>query len=340
MKYLITSIILCISYSISVAQIGGSSTYDFLNLPGSARISAIGGNNISIKDSTDIGIAFQNPALLHQQMDKAISFNYAPYLSDISYGYVAFGKHFDDLGTFSIGLQYINYGQFDRTDEVGNLMGTFSGAEYALGITYARQLSPRFSMGMTLKPVFSQLEDYNSFGLATDFGVSYYKAESNFSFAVALKNLGSQISSYNDSYEEPPTDLQIGITKRLQHAPFRFSLTMQDMLNWDLSYTVTDTENAENTITDESDISFGDNLLRHMVFGIEFLPAKNFHVDFGYNHRRRKELAYAEKMSTAGFSWGFGFRVYKFHFSYGSARYHLGGSSNQFTITSNLSNFL
>ncbi len=340
MKYLLTLIILSYCYTLSFAQLGGDSTYDFLNLPGSARIGAIGGNNISIKDSTDLNTAFQNPALLHQQMDKALAFNYTPYLADINYGYVAFGKYFEKIGTFSLGVQYINYGQFDRTDEVGNIQGTFSGAEYAVGITYARQLSPRLSMGMTLKPVFSQLESYNSFGFATDFGISYYKAESNFAFAIALKNLGSQISSYNDTYEELPSDLQIGMTKKLKHAPFRFSLTLQDLLTWDLDYTVTDSENASSTTTEEDEISFGDNLFRHMIFGVEFLPAKNFHIDFGYNHRRRQELGYSERMSTAGFSWGFGFRVYKFHFSYGSARYHLSGTTNQFSITTNLSNFL
>jgi len=40
-----------------------------------------------------------------------------------------------------------------------------------------------------------------------------------------------------------------------------------------------------------------------------------------------------------GFSMGFGFRVSKFHFSYGRASYHLAGGTNHFSLTVNLSEF-
>jgi len=73
--------------------------------------------------------------------------------------------------------------------------------------------------------------------------------------------------------------------------------------------------------------------------GIELLPSEHFYVAVGYNHRRRQELGVSEKMSTSGYSWGFGFKVYKFHFAYGSARYHLAGSSNHFSISTNITNF-
>lgn len=325
---------------LTFAQKGGESTYDFLNLTNSARVAALGGTNVSITNN-DINLAYHNPALLQKEMDKAIVLNYVPYMADISYGYIGFARHFENLGTFDIGIHNVNYGNFTRTNEIGEITGTASAAEYALNLTYARQLSPSISMGISLKPIYSKLDVYTSFGLATDFGFHYYKKESDFSLGIALKNLGSQISSYDETKEKMPSDLQIGMTKRLAHAPFRFSITAQDLLDWDLTYTSTDTENENSSdIDDEKQSSgFGDKLLRHMVFGVEFLPSKNFHVDFGYNHRRRKELAFAERMSTVGFSWGFGFRVYKFLFSYGSARYHLGGSSNHFSISTSLSNF-
>lgn len=141
--------------------------------------------------------------------------------------------------------------------------------------------------------------------------------------------------------ENMPSDLQLGLTKKLAHAPFRFSITAQHLLNWDLTYKPYDVENANSSSIGNNSASSGfvDKLMRHMVLGLEFVPAKNFHIDFGYNHRRRKELAYEERMSTAGLSWGFGFRVYKFLFSYGSARYHLGGASNHFSVSTNLSRF-
>jgi hypothetical protein len=92
------------------------------------------------------------------------------------------------------------------------------------------------------------------------------------------------------------------------------------------------------TQPESANAGFGDLLLRHLIFGLEFVPSDNFFVAAGLNPRRRQELKVDSKISTVGYSWGFGFRIYKFHFSYGSARYHLASSSNNFSISTNISN--
>ena len=84
---------------------------------------------------------------------------------------------------------------------------------------------------------------------------------------------------------------------------------------------------------------FGDKLMRHLVFGVEFLVGKNFHADLGYNYKRRQEMKVSARPGTVGFSWGFGFKVSKFHFAFGRASYHLAGGSNHFSLTTNLSEF-
>ena len=108
--------------------------------------------------------------------------------------------------------------------------------------------------------------------------------------------------------------------------------------DWNLKYQVED-GNGEIIEDAGNDGNGFDQVMRHFVFGLEIVPSDNFYVAAGYNHRRRQELGLSEKMSTTGFSWGFGFRIYKFHFAYGSARYHLAGTSNHFSISTNLSNF-
>ncbi len=328
---------LSIIAQVSLAQSGGDNTYDFLNLTSSAKVAAIGGNNISIKNS-DLNFSIYNPALLDKEMDGQIVLNYVPYMADINYGHFGYAKYFENVGMFSVGVHNINYGNFERTDEYGEVEGIAKAAEYALYLTYARSLSPRLSMALTFKPIYSKFDVYHSFGLAADFGVHYHSSDNNFGLGFVLRNFGTQITTYENTKESIPNDVQIGITKKLAHAPFRFSLTLQNVTDWDLSYTVYDEENATASTGDGEEYAdnFGDNLLRHMIFGVEFLPSKNFHIDFGYNHKRRKELAYADKLSTVGYSWGFGFRVYKFFFSYGSARYHLGGTSNHFSISTKL----
>ena len=57
---------------------------------------------------------------------------------------------------------------------------------------------------------------------------------------------------------------------------------------------------------------------------------------FGYNYKRRQEMKIDTKTAMAGFSWGFGLKISKFHISYGRATYHLAGASNHFSISTNL----
>ncbi len=319
------------------AQQAGSNTYDFLNLTNSARVGALGGNQVgmSIKD---VSLVFHNPANLSSELHQSLTFNYVPYVSDIKMTYAGYAHRIEGIGTFGASVHAINYGTFDRADVDGTINGTFSAAEYAINLSYSKILSPKLTAGISVKPIISNLEQYNSFGLAADLGLLYLSENNLFSAGITLKNVGSQITTYNDTYEPLPTDLQIGISKKLAHAPFRFSLTAQDLFDWKMKYTVKDGSGTE--IEESGNNGSGlDQLMRHMIFGIEIVPSDNFYIAVGYNHRRRKELGVSEKMSTAGYSWGFGFRVYKFHFAYGSARYHLAGSSNHFSISTRVSNF-
>lgn len=321
----------------AIAQQGGSYTYDFLTLPNSARIGALGGNQVGMADD-DVNLVFNNPAVLSSDLNTDLTFNYVPYVSDINISYAGYAHHIENVGTFGIGIHTIGYGSFDRADEDGNLQGTFSAAEYAIQLSYAKVLSPKLRIGVSLKPIISNFEQYNSFGMAADIGLMYKSTNELFSAGLVAKNLGSQITTYNQTYEPIPTDIQLGISKKLAHAPFRLVLTAQNLLDWNMRYKVYDGSGDEVENAGNNGNGF-DQIMRHMVWGVEFVPSKNFFVDFGYNHRRRKELAIESKMSTAGFSWGFGFKVYKFRFAYGSARYHLAGSSNHFSLSAKLSDF-
>jgi hypothetical protein len=331
--------VLCFFTLDGIAQQGGTSVYAFLNQPTSARMGSLGGNQVGIADN-DLNVLYHNPGILTPSLSGQIVMNFVPYVSDIRYGYVGYARNIDKIGTFAIGIHNINYGNFTYADETGQKYGTFSGAEYAIGLSYGRQLTPTLSGGITFKPIISHFENYHSFGLGADIGFMYKSVNSLFSAGITLKNIGSQLSNYNGTNEPLPTDLQIGLSKQLEHAPFRFSLTLEGLTEWDLEYYPDRSLNGSiNDNNDDYKVNFGNNLLRHTIWGVEFLPGKNFYIAIGYNHRRRQELKNQEKASTAGYSWGFGFKAYKFRIAYGSARYHLAGSSNHFSIAANLADF-
>ncbi len=328
------------------AQIGGNNTYEFLNLPISARVTALGGNLLSVRDN-DLNVALINPSLLTDSMSNNIALSYINYFSDINYGYVAYGKHFDKVGNFSAGIHYLDYGKFIRANEVGITDGTFGASEMSFNLAYAKSIiDTNLTVGVTLKTIYSHLESYTSWGSAIDLGATYIRPAQGFAAAVVVKNMGRQWKPYVEGNREKlPFEIQIGISKKPKHVPFRFSLVYENLEKWDLTYI--DPANPPLTadpltgqpIKQNKSKILGDKFMRHMVIGGEFIITKNLFLRVGYNYQRRKELKIPEKRGVSGFSFGFGFRIYKFHFSYGHALYNLAGPSNNFSISMDLNSF-
>lgn len=332
-KYLILLILVFPLFA--KAQIGGESTYEFLNLTNSARMAALGGNQVAIADESDLNVAYNNPALLTETMQNHIVTNYVNYVADVNYGFAAYSLPIEIPGNIAVGMHYINYGSFIEALPDGTKTGnTFNAAEYALNIIYSYQYN-RLSFGANLKPIWSSFETYQSTGIAADFGVCLKSKDGLTSIGLVAKNVGMQITTYYDNGDrEPlPFDLQLGYSQKLGHAPIRISGTLQHLQKWNLSKPV----EVDNGITNEIiEDGMGKKFLRHLLLGVEILPSENFSLRVGYNYQRRQELKYDEKLSTVGFSWGFGFKINRFHLNYGSARYHLAGSGNHISVAINL----
>jgi len=337
------SILLFLSMSFGVmAQRGGESVYNFLQLTNAARVSALGGMNVSLADD-DINLVFHNPALLSSAMDQHMNLNYVNYFAGVNYGYTSYAFNKERLGTFAGGIHYVNYGLFERLDEYGTFNGYFRASEYALNLIYSRSLiDSTLTIGVNVKPIFSVYEQYTSLGITADLGAIYSFPKTNTSVGLVLKNMGTQITSFTGTREKVPFEIQAGITQGLAHAPFRFNIQLQHLERWDLTYEMEDNDDfvfgSPSEVENKFDI-LADKLMRHAVFGVELLLGESFHFDFGYNYKRRQEMKMSSWPGMVGFSWGFGFRVNRFHVSYGRATYHLAGGTNHFSITTDLSTF-
>jgi hypothetical protein len=322
------------------SQIGGRNTYRFLDFPVSARVASLGGNLISVKDN-DLNLAIDNPALLNSKMDNQLTFTYINYFSDITMGYAGFAKTLENIGTFSGGIRYISYGNFLRTQDNGDIVGDFKAGEYAFQIGWGKELGEKLATGINFKTIYSSFERNSSLALAADFSGLYYDEGSGIGLAIQARNIGRQIVAYRSGNKEfLMPEIQAGFSKKLQHAPFRFSLVYRHINNFWLVQQ--DTLPIYNPVTGEEDAPpniFFNNLLRHFVVGVEVLPTKNFNIRLGYNIQRGNELRTDARPGMVGFTWGFGFRISKFHLSYGRATYHLAGASNHFTINTSLSSF-
>lgn len=327
------------------AQVNSSQAYKFLNLPTSARSAAMGGSFIS-SGSSDLNLVADNPSVLDSTMDKLATITYINYLSDINMGYVAYSKYYQGIGTFSGGLQFMGYGDFIRADETGQQLGTFKAGDYALDISYGRAIDSLFSVGASMKWIYSNYDYLNSFGVAFDVGGTYVSKNKLVTAGAVINNVGIELKPYfKGDRQSMPLNMQMAGSIKLDKAPLRFTFLVNNLQRWDLvgnqavDGLPTINSGGTNIATTNAKTFTVDNIFRHFVFGAEILPSENFFIQIAYNYLRKKELSVPGRTSLDAFSFGLGIKVKRLKFSYALAAYTSAGTSHHITLSSDLKSF-
>jgi hypothetical protein len=331
-KKIILFILLIVPVMASNAQTGGDNVYEFLNLTHSGLVSSVGGSNVSL-NTDNLNLAYHNPALLNSNMNKNVVLNYVNYFAGVNYGLAMYSQSFEKTGSFAAGITYLNYGSFTEADPSGVITGSFTASEYAFSMIYSREIDTLFSAGINFKPVLSHLEKYTSFGFAFDIGAGYHNRSGLFSAGLVIRNAGLQVTKYaGEERQKLPFEIQAGFSQKLAHAPFRFSLTLKHLEKYDLTYQYNNDDTSSVTKDFLESSEFLENMMRHVVVGVELIPHKNFYLSTGFNYQRRQELQVESKISTVGFSWGFGITTSYLNIEFGRATYHLAGSSSHISL--------
>ncbi|MCT4624590.1 MAG: type IX secretion system protein PorQ [Schleiferiaceae bacterium] len=320
------------------AQIGGQSAYPFLNLVTAPRIAGTGGNGIANMEP-DAVFGFYNPALLTPDVHGRMSFAYANMASDVNMGEFMYTHHVEKAkGTFLIGMKYYNYGKFLHTNTQAQILGDFTASDYLAQVGYGYTLNKNIAFGASLKFINSAYETYNSWGIAADLGATYQIPERRFAMAMVFKNIGYQFNTFAGERDNLPFEVQYSISNKFEHLPFRWMITFENLQKWDLTYNdpnaqTTDPITGETTVTEPG---FGNMLMRHIVVGGELSPHDNFNIQIGYNFRRSMEMKPATRQSSAGFTFGLGFKIAKFRVNYANTYQHLSNRIHHVALTTSL----
>jgi hypothetical protein len=331
-------IFIFLTLNLTRAQVGGEQIFSFLNNATSARQAALGGEVLTLYD--DVNQPIWNPSTINKELDNQLSVNYVDYLADISYGSVAFAHLITRrFGTLHMGITYVNYGKFIAADENGNETGTFNANDLSFSVGYAYRIpETNIYAGTNLKFINSSIENYTSKGMAIDIGFTYYNDEKPYIFSAVMRNIGYQISAFDEIHESLPFEIAVGASYKLENVPLQWYLTMNSLQKWNIS--VKNPSDSQTTIggtTTNDNISFINNAFRHIVVGAEFFPDRGFNLRFGYNIRRGRELRLTESRTFAGLSAGFGLKMGKIKFNYAFTKFHPVSNSNTFTLNIDLS---
>jgi hypothetical protein len=316
--------------------LGGNAVFNFLSQSNSAQLSALGGVNVSAIGN-DVGMAFHNPALLRDGMHQQLSASFNSFLAGIRNYSLTTAFHAEDMQTnFAVGANFFDYGNITQTDASGLILGTFRPVDYVVQVMASRQYHERFRYGATLKYINSNYGQYRSSGLALDLGLSYYDSANQLQVSVVVKNMGTQLATYDGSNrkEELPFDLQAGVTKRLENAPFQFSLTAHHLQAFntyynDTSFRASEGENgyAKNTTVQK--------IFSHLVLSAQVFLSDKLEIDAGYNFQRRQDLnAFNVTSGLNGFTFGTAVLLKKLQIRY-AAGFYQSNLFNQLSLNLN-----
>ena len=325
-RHLASVVLVCVTGTAVVyADGGGSSAYDFLNIPTSAHAFSLGGDAPAVIDD-DVTLVDQNPALLGPEVDKQIAFNYMMYMQSGNFAGLRYGMGAGERGAWALGMRYLNYGSITRYDQEGFADGsTFSPQDLVIEGTYSHDFTDRLRGGINLKMVYSNYDSRSAFAMAADLGLNYYDPEKDLSLSVVLKNAGGQLKRFYNHYDRLPIDLQFGYMQGLGSSPFSIAITATNLTRWRLPY-YTHSQNGEAQEL-EMKSGFFSNFFRHLIFGLQVQPSDKFYAALAYNYKTRTDMSTYSRNFLSGFSIGLGIRVKSFGVSLAYAMPHKSGSS-------------
>ena len=280
--------------------------FNFLRLPVSAHVAALGGDNITLHED-DATLVFHNPALINTVADRTMNLNMMTYMQGTLTASASYLRAIGERATWAAQARFMNYGEMKETTYTGEQTGTFSAKDIAVGGTFAYGLTEHISGGITAKFVASYIGHYSSLAAAVDLGLNYFDPERQWSVSAVARNLGGQMTAYEDDFDRMPLDLQLGVAKRLVGSPLRFSATLVRLNDW----------------------QYG--IGKHLVVGADLLLGEQFYVAMGYNPLRASEMKISsgdgESSHGAALSIGAGMRLERMQLHVAYAKYHVSAAS-------------
>jgi len=304
-------------FSVTIWGQESQTGYNFLRLPVSAHAAALGGDNITIIED-DPTLTLHNPALLGSVSDKTINLNFMTYMEGATIASASFSRTVKERASWAVSAQYADYGKMRETDGNNVQLGEFSAKDIAIAGTFSYELTERIVGGITAKLTTSYIGDYNSTAMGIDLGLNYYDPDRKWSVSAVAKNLGGELKAYDEEYNKMPTDVQLGVSKRLMNGPIRLSATLTDLTHWNYRFA------------------------NHITAGIDVILSSQIYLAAGYSFRRADEMKIQsteeEDASShgAGLSFGAGLQLERFKVQLAYGKYHVSSSSFMVNVSYSL----
>jgi len=171
----------------------GTSAAAFLRIPAGAKAIAMGSAFTAVAD--DGSAAFWNPGNLTVIDQPDLLIHYSPWLPGLQYGFISYTLPLHKQGVVSINVISLETDEMDVTtvDEPMGTGETYTAGSNAVGFTYARRLTDRFSIGTNLKFVQERIYHSTATGFACDIGTMFITPFRDVRLGVSISNVGTDL---------------------------------------------------------------------------------------------------------------------------------------------------
>jgi len=175
----------------------GTAAAPELRIPVGARYLAMGGAQISSVNGLE-SIYWNPSGLPYTDSDANAIFSYRSYIADMNVDYVALSGRMEGLGTIGLSFRSLNIGSIDVTTlgQPDGTGATMTPTFFVIGLTYAKRLTDRISVGVTFNIISENFDRASATGSSFDIGVQYRELfdVTGLSLGVVVKNLGGSMT--------------------------------------------------------------------------------------------------------------------------------------------------
>lgn len=199
----------------------GTSGFVFLEIPAAARFAALGETGITMPDAGAEGL-FANPALIALgDKPRSVTISHANWYVETRHQAIGLTYRIPVVGTFGVHATYFDFGTMEKTinpsaDQTGSYisLGSFDAAAYAVGVTFARQLTDRFAFGASVKYVRESIDAYHADNAVTDIGFVYLTGYRSLRIGTFLQSFGLE-AKYAQEKFKMPQQLKMGLSAEI-----------------------------------------------------------------------------------------------------------------------------
>jgi Type IX secretion system protein PorV len=194
MKIKILAVVLALSAAQAFSQNKvGTTAAPFLGIGAGPRAIGMGGAFTAVAD--DPSALYWNPGGISRTGQSAVLLEHTNYLVGTSFNYFAGIVALNEDNAIGLSVTNLNYGS-DIVTTVSQPDGTgetWSASDWAVGLTYARNLTDRFSIGGTAKLIMQNIWHESATGWAVDAGLLYITPFNNMKIGMEIANFGTDM---------------------------------------------------------------------------------------------------------------------------------------------------